>query len=122
MNSDLSCTKCDQGSLTIDDGVSCSNPSCQYSASGTDAAAAYAEDVLGVNRIMIIQDGGQDPIQTCPSCGDESLVIQIGDFDMEGICFTCGEQYSRIGYCDRCGEVMDGDSDFGTCNDCIRSA
>ena len=116
------CPVCDEDTLAIDDGAKCTNSACSYSATGQEAALKYTEEVLRVYRVKEIQDGGIDPIQYCPSCGNESLVMRGMEHDPAALCFSCGDTYTDIVSCDRCGEIMDGSSDFGMCSDCMSRA
>ena len=115
----ITCPACGEKFLIRDDNATC--VFCGYTASGTEAAQDYVENILGIDSFSTIKDGGEIPIYECPQCGNETLVFN--DDTGEALCFSCdyeGKTEDFV-FCDWCGKPYecDGDDGIGMCPDCI---
>ncbi len=130
----VSCPKCLQDSLLLDDVCQCLF--CLYQGSAEEIANEYVSEVLGLSSYIIYKDGGEWPIRQCPSCSRQTLVEDVSvvtacDGDNTyvvtptffWICFAEGEGwgFGEIDSCSRCGEpkISKGDDGFGMCSNCI---
>jgi hypothetical protein len=102
----LTCPRCDQVTLPAE-----ASPVCLFCGNkvpGEDVASAYAEAV-------------DDALVTgpCPECGATALVVSSSD-GRAGQCFRCGNEFSALNDCSRCGGLYEEmtDDDIGICNDC----
>jgi ssDNA-binding Zn-finger/Zn-ribbon topoisomerase 1 len=122
----IECPTCRQRALLVDGGrVKCRF--CYYSNQPESAAAEYIGRILGYpNRFEYEKDGGMWPIEDCPECGHETLVVFLGSFDKKNFfCFNCGVQsssvYGGFQHCAVCGNLYDpGDDDSSICDECFQ--
>jgi hypothetical protein len=116
----IECPTCQQPALEVDGGtVRCRV--CYYSGPPGEAANEYITRVLGFGgRYAVGQDGGEWPLNACPSCGEDTLVTRIPDHG--SFCFSCGQKWAsdELMRCYDCNEFMV-TNDVGICGNCFRS-
>ncbi|MFE9427742.1 hypothetical protein ACFYNO_32815 [Kitasatospora sp. NPDC006697] len=124
----VQCPSCDQLALVVGDEEAAHCLYCHYQREADEAAMSYAEDVLGRNWHSVAQ-GGPDPVACCPTCDLNTLVTgaltaAAPDSPVD-LCFHCGEAFSDLEECGRCGTQFDptnGDVSCASCEyDMIRS-
>lgn len=115
----ITCPACGEKFLIRDDKATC--VFCGYTASGTEAAQDYVENVLGIDSFSTIKDGGEIPVYECPQCGNDALVFNNDTGEV--LCFSCDYEGKTedFSFCDWCGKPYecDGDDEIGMCPDCI---
>jgi hypothetical protein len=122
------CPRCRMPAMCLGDGEPGRCAFCLWSPDGEEAAAEYAEAILGTTEYDAITEGGSWPVHHCLNCGERALVQGIevrGGAEAElprrhdphtpiaplsfG-CFACGITYSEldVDFCARCGALTDG--------------
>ena len=114
----MACPECREDFLICDDGVQCLF--CGYTATGKGAARDYIENIMNFSSYSTIQDGGEFPQYVCPECGEESLVMDVGN--KTAFCFACGYAIliDNLVFCEECNQPFEGSEDDGcTCHACL---
>ena len=97
----VTCSECGSGLLRpVDPSANVAGLVLECSACGgkTDAesfVAAAVESELGWESYIAVKDGGEEPYTTCPSCGEDTYILE------EQRCALCGEEAEHE--CARCG-------------------
>jgi hypothetical protein len=111
------CPSCRHGFLFLDVTPSCPRCGAAHWRSGADAAVQYAWVFLHLDRYSALTDGGDEPTQVCPDCGEDAVVTDEfpnGIPGLTGLCFQCTATYTAR--CSRCGgPAQDGDGVCSTC-------
>lgn len=137
----VGCPDCAQGTVTITKSeLRCLF--CSWSPipgeEAEEAADLYVGEVLGLSSYVVIKDGGEWPVKSCPECEVDALVEGVeflkgpapAMVKTEGLeeypyplpellCFNCGFQssYTALGRCGRCDSWIT-DPDLSICSDC----
>lgn len=118
----IECVACAQSAAIAEDGiVSC--VFCHHSEDSESAATAYIEQVLGLDSYSVATDGGEWPLDDCPSCGNHTLVTAIPDppNTFRSMCFDCGTHWNAesLSVCAECGTRYPSGKDDGViCSQC----
>ncbi|GAA2785802.1 hypothetical protein GCM10010441_08470 [Kitasatospora paracochleata] len=121
----VECPECGQDAMMINEDAgtaSCLYCHAAWSTPG-DAAGEYAWGVLGLSAYEQVKDGGMPPVRNCPECETDSLVpgaflARAKDLPV-GLCFSCGEVFSKLAECEGgCGNLTT-DTEFDMCPYCF---
>lgn len=111
----VECPECYRQTMPIDGTYECLFCSILYEPE--DLAYQYIENILGISKYITFKDGGDFPLEHCPECDHETLVL-MGD---SYLCLTCGEEWqsSDLDNCNYCNKVyLPKESSIGMCDDC----
>ncbi len=111
----VECPECYRQTLPLDGNHKCIF--CGTSYESEDLANQYIENVLGINKYISIKDGGDFPLEECPACDRETLVLMADLY----LCFACVEKWQRyeLDHCNYCNRAyLPKESNIGMCNDC----
>jgi len=97
----VSCSECGSGLLRPTDTsadvaslvLRCS--ACGATSDAESFVASAVESELGWDAYIAVKDGGEEPYTTCPSCGEDTYILE------EQRCALCGEEAEHE--CARCG-------------------
>lgn len=115
----LNCPKCFQQTFIIANEEDPKCLFCGYSDSSEIAARQYVENILDINKYIEVKDGGYFPVEECPNCNKNSLVL-----NKNWTCFNCGESWKQceIGFCIECNDVFPlSNLEFEMCENCYNS-
>lgn len=115
------CPVCMQKTLIVD-----GDPDCRFCQvvwrDGGDVAAAYVENVQGLDIFENMKDGGDALVTNCPECQHESLVADVemaSGIVADYLCFQCGTPQGPLGACDACGRPATIDDGLCLCGFCL---
>ncbi|MGE5633345.1 MAG: hypothetical protein ACM3TR_19960 [Caulobacteraceae bacterium] len=78
---------------------------------------------MAENYVSNILEDSCDNIVECPSCGEETLVIDHSKREFESLCFNClcGWSIKDLVRCDQCGSIFDSKASDGLsiCDSCF---
>jgi len=101
----VQCLNCHQCALVVGDEEGGYCWYCHYRR-GPDVALAYSYEVLDRTEWSAVR-GELDPVYWCPACGFEALVRRVltaaDPKNPVDLCFHCGETFSGMEECVRCG-------------------
>ena len=122
----IDCPYCHEDAI-IDDGFRCEE--CEREEDGNDAAEAYVNNILGLNRHTVEKDGGTWPIDHCPECSHEAYVefdnLDNPNATTAAICFHCGYELKiKSGdggatRCMKCNKLFDSIDGITVCDECF---
>lgn len=114
----IDCPECLQDLFPLDGNYTCLF--CGYTDTPERIAELYADNILNYNSYYAYKFGEDCPIKSCPSCENETLIID----NNSAFCITCDSHWEldKLSYCSDCGELYivpkDKHSDYGVCPDC----
>jgi DNA-directed RNA polymerase subunit RPC12/RpoP len=137
----VECPRCRQPALMLVYGDLARCGFCLWKAAdGAEGATEYVDTVLGLSHHVTVKDGGEWPVHSCTSCGEEAMVEGIEQLRPDPAtinqgespcdcktpahwgCFSCGKTAERteLDRCTRCGGLTDAGDDDGlpVCSDC----
>ena len=79
---------------------------CGYKKDAQDWVGKVIPEHYAAESFLAAKDGGGDPIDGCPECGEEAFVYEISQ------CLACGFELENAGECSICGEPL-GLEDYG---------
>lgn len=113
----LNCPECFQHTLPLDENLKCLF--CGYNDTAENVVYAYVEKIWGVNEYAQVKGGEYFPIEECPDCKTETLLVKN---DYSYLCFSCGKdwQIDELKNCDWCDRLFRNEEiNAGMCKDCI---
>ncbi|MFH9355467.1 hypothetical protein [Kitasatospora sp. NPDC017646] len=122
----VQCPTCNQFALIVGDEENARCLYCHYRRDPDVAAVSYAEDVLGHDWTSVARGGREEPVEWCPNCDMEALVLEaVTAADPKSsvaLCFFCGENFSELEECTRCGEPFQPTENELACATCMYDA
>ncbi|MEU9452897.1 hypothetical protein [Streptomyces sp. NPDC048277] len=121
----VQCWNCDQCALVVGDEEGAYCLYCHYRRGHDDIALAYAYEVLDRTEWSAVR-GELDPVYGCPACDVEALVRGVltaaAPRNPVDLCFHCGETFSGMEECVRCGKPFAPTDSESVCDGCLLEA
>ncbi|OFX27213.1 MAG: hypothetical protein A2041_02225 [Bacteroidetes bacterium GWA2_31_9b] len=112
----IDCPECFQHTLPLNENLTCLF--CGYNDTPENVVTEYVEKILGINGYEVIKDGGYYPVEACPDCHSDTLLVRNDTY----LCFSCKEEWkhNELKHCEWCNYLFhEKDVEVGMCQDCI---
>lgn len=114
----IDCPECFHHTLPLDGTLKCLF--CGYNDIPEKIAHAIIENIWGISEYSEVKDGGYFPLEYCPECKNQALLVSDDSF----LCISCGNEWGKdeLDNCNYCNQpYILNDADLGMCHDCKES-